>query len=135
MSTNRGRLWLWALFLSSTMVATAAPNPDLYSVREYGAVGDGKTDDTVAFQKALDAAKQAGGGVVYAPRGNYFFSGHLNVPGALTLKGMWESVPSHVGIRKRGAAMPTDDGNTFLVTANQGKGEGPAFRTLHDHST
>ena len=47
---------------------------DLYSVRDFGAKGDGKTDDTAAFQKALDAAGQAGGGVVYAPRGNYFFA-------------------------------------------------------------
>ena len=74
-------------------LAAAAPNPDTYSVRDFGAKGDGKTDDTAAFQKALDAAGQAGGGVVYAPRGNYFFAGHLNVPNAVTLKGVWESVP------------------------------------------
>ena len=64
----------------------AAPNLDTYSVREFGAQGDGKTDDTAAFQKALDTAAQAGGGVVYASRGNYFFAGHLNVPNAVTLK-------------------------------------------------
>ena len=68
------------LLVSTALLATAAPNPDLYSVRDFGALGDGKTDDTAAFQKALDAAKQAGGGVVYAPRGNYFFAGHLSVP-------------------------------------------------------
>ena len=74
---------------------------DAYSVRDYGAKGDGKTDDTAAFQKALDTAGQAGGGVVYAPRGNYFFAGHLKVPDAVTLKGVWESVPSHLGLRNR----------------------------------
>ena len=36
---------------------------------------------------------------MYAPRGNYFFSGHLNVPNAVTLKGVWESVPAHNGER------------------------------------
>ena len=79
---------------------------DTYSVRDFGAKGDGKTDDTAAFQKALDTAGQGGGGVVYAPRGNYFFAGHLNVPDAVTLKGVWESVPSHVGLRecRRGQA-------------------------------
>jgi len=116
-------------------LAVGAPKPDLYSVRDFGAIGDGKTDDTAAFQKALDSAKEAGGGVVYAPRGNYFFAGHLNVPGSVTLKGMWESVPSHVGIRDRGAPKPTDDGTTFLVTENQGKEEAPAFITLHENST
>src|SRR5258708_28945381 len=104
-----GTAWL-------TAAAAAAPNPDQYSVRDFGAVGDGKTDDTAAFQKALDAAHQAGGGVVYAPRGNYFFAGHLSVPAAVTLRGIWESVPSHVGIRNAAAAKPTDDGTTFLVT-------------------
>src|SRR5688572_28165644 len=93
---------------------------DHYSVLEFGAKGDGKTDDTGAFQKALDAAAAAGGGVVYAPRGNYFFSGHLNVPNAVTLKGVWESVPSHVGIRNQGFPKPTDEGTTLLVTENRG---------------
>jgi hypothetical protein len=54
-----------------------------FNVRSFGAVGDGKTDDTTAFQKALDAAGKAGGGVVYAPRGNYFFTGNLTMTGLL----------------------------------------------------
>ncbi len=41
------------------------------SVREFGAVGDGKTKDTAAIQKAIDAANKAGGGTVYFPRGRY----------------------------------------------------------------
>ena len=122
-----------ATLFSSTLLA--APTPDQYSVRDFGAIGDGTTDDTAAFQKALDTARQAGGGVVHAPRGNYFFAGHLNVPAAVTLKGVWESVPSHVGLRDRGAAKPTDDGTTFLVTENEGKEDGPAFITLNDNST
>src|SRR5258705_53662 len=91
----------------------AAETPDTFSVRDFGARGDGKTDDTAAFQKTLDAARQASGGIAYAPRGNYFFAGHLNVPNGVTLKGVWESVPSHVGIRNSGASKPTDDGTTF----------------------
>src|ERR1044071_4423287 len=102
----------------------ALAKDDVYSVRDFGALGDGKTDDTAAFQKALDAAGKAGGGVVSAPRGNYFFAGHLIVPSAVTLKGMWESVPSHVGIRNPGLAKPTDDGTTFLVTESEGAEDG-----------
>ena len=64
------------------------PAPDYFNVKDFGAVGDGQTDDTAAFQKALDAASQAGGGVVQAPRGNYFFAGNLNVPSAVTLSGI-----------------------------------------------
>lgn len=125
---------LAALFAATLFVA-AVPIPDQYSVRDFGATGDGTNDDTAAFQKALDTARQAGGGVVYAPRGNYFFAGHLNVPAAVTLKGVWESVPSHVGLRNRGAAKPTDDGTTFLVTENEGKEDGVPFITLNDNST
>jgi hypothetical protein len=113
----------------------AARASDTYSVRDYGAKGDGKTDDTAAFQKALDTAAQAGGGVVYAPRGNYFFAGHLNVPNAVILKGVWESVPSHLGIRNPGAPKPTDDGTTLLPTEGRGKEDGPPFLTLNTDST
>jgi polygalacturonase len=42
-----------------------------FDVRAYGAVGDGKIKDTTAFQKALDACKVAGGGMVAVPRGSY----------------------------------------------------------------
>lgn len=117
------------------LATTAAGAQDHYSVRDFGALGDGKTDDTAAFQKALDAAGKAGGGLVSAPRGNYFFAGSLNVPPAVTLKGVWESVPAHNGIRDRGLPKPTDDGTTFLVTANAGTEDGPPFLTLNHNST
>ena len=106
-----------------------------FNVRDFGAVGDGKTDDTAAFQKALDAAEKAGGGTVHAPVGNYFFTGHLKVPKAVTLAGIWQSVPAHNGIRDRGAPKPTDDGTTFLVTEGAGSEDGPAFITLNTNST
>jgi hypothetical protein len=121
--------------LSAGAAAAAATNSDPYSVRDFGAVGDGRTDDTAAFQRALDAAGKAGGGVVVAPRGNYFFAGHLSVPSAVTLKGIWESVPSHVGIRNPGSPKPTDDGTTCLVTEGRGREDGPAFVTLNHNAT
>jgi hypothetical protein len=108
---------------------------DCFEVRQFGAVGDGTTDDTAAFQNALDAAAKAGGGIVHAPRGNYFFAGHLNVPNAVTLAGIWQSVPAHNGIRNPGLPKPTDDGTTFLVTQGAGSEEGPAFITLNTNST
>jgi hypothetical protein len=112
-----------------------SPASDYLNVRSFGAVGDGQTDDTAAFQKALDAAHEAGGGVVYAPRGNYFFAGNLNVPDAVTLSGLWQSVPAHNGLRNEGLPKPTDDGTTFLVTAGAGSEDGPAFITLNNNST
>ena len=125
----------WLVSLCSGFAVAAAPTPDAFTVLEFGAKGDGKTDDTAAFQKALDAVGHAGGGVVVAPRGNYFFAGHLNVPDAVALKGIWESVPAHVGIRNQGAAKPTDDGTTFLVTESRDHEDGAPFITLNSNST
>ena len=42
------------------------------SVRDFGAVGDNSTDDTVAIQKALDS-----GSIIYFPAGNYLVSDSL----------------------------------------------------------
>ena len=115
--------------------STSVPFPGQFNVKQFGAVGDGQMDDTAAFQEALDAAAQAGGGTVCAPRGNYFFAGHLNVPAAVTLAGIWQSVPAHNGIRDAGLPKPTDDGTTFLVTEGAGSEEGAPFITLNTNST
>ncbi len=50
-------------------VSTAA-NP-VFNVRQYGAVGDGKTVDTPAVNRAIEAAAAAGGGSVFFPAGIY----------------------------------------------------------------
>jgi len=105
------------------------------SVMDFGAKADGKTDDTAAFQKALDHAAELSGATVVAPGGNYYFAGHLSVPGGVTLKGSWESVPSHNGLRNPGLPKPTDGGTTFLVTENVGTEEGAPFITLNNNST
>jgi hypothetical protein len=124
---------LAALFLPHAARGAADAGP--FNVRDFGAKGDGATDDTAAFQQALDAAAKAGGGTVFAPRGNYFFAGHLSVPNAVTLRGIWESVPAHNGLRDAGLPKPTDDGTTFLVTEGAGHEDGPAFLTLNNNCT
>ncbi len=113
----------------------AAEAPSQFNVRAFGAKGDGTSDDTVAFQQALEAAARSGGGTVCADRGNYFFAGHLLVPPGVTLKGIWESVPAHNGIRDAGLPKPTDDGTTFLVTEGAGSEDGTPFITLNHNST
>lgn len=44
---------------------------DVISVKDFGAVGDGVTDDSAAIQKALNYANSIGGGVVFFPAGTY----------------------------------------------------------------
>jgi hypothetical protein len=64
----------------------ALPNAKVAAnVREFGAHGDGKSDDTAAFQRALD---QAPNGVLLVPRGHYRLTGQLNITrSGLTLRG------------------------------------------------
>jgi Pectate lyase superfamily protein len=44
------------------------------NVKVYGAVGDGVTDDTAAFNAALRSVADAGGGVCLVPKGIYIIS-------------------------------------------------------------
>ena len=60
----------------------AAPSvpapPGGVDVKAYGATGDGKTLDTAAIDRAINAAAAAGGGTVRFPAGNYLsYSIHL----------------------------------------------------------
>jgi polygalacturonase len=41
----------------------------VYNIKDYGAVGDGQTLNTAAFEKAIMACSSAGGGVVLVPAG------------------------------------------------------------------
>lgn len=48
------------------------PNTNqIVALIDYGAKGDGQTDDTQALQKAFDSINQAGGGILDIPAGNY----------------------------------------------------------------
>lgn len=88
-----------ALFLFGQALSTTAraadnePGEDVlvctHRVADYGAVANDGKDDTPGFQKAIDAARDAGGGIVYAPAGRYTFHGRLWLHGAVTLRGDW----------------------------------------------
>jgi hypothetical protein len=69
----------WGLGTPVQQVTTAANMANLwrqvkdlpYNVKNYGAIGDGATDDSAAIQAALDACRVAGGGEVYFPGADY----------------------------------------------------------------
>ena len=60
-----------AFAASKKPAAAPALSPLLFDVRAFGATGDGKTVDSPAINKAIEAAAAAGGGTVLFPGGNY----------------------------------------------------------------
>jgi polygalacturonase len=78
------------LVAPETLYGAAARKPpsarENFDVAAFGARGDGKTIDTSAVNRAIDAAAAAGGGVVCFPAGSYLcFSIHLKSNVALYL--------------------------------------------------
>ncbi len=50
-----------------------------YNIIDFGAFGDGRSDDTRAIQAALDKCRDSGGGRVVIPAGRTFRSGYLRI--------------------------------------------------------
>jgi hypothetical protein len=55
---------------------------EIVSVKDFGATGDGSTDDTSAIQAAIDAVEARGGGEIRLPAGDYKISSTLTINGA-----------------------------------------------------
>ncbi|MGO8751691.1 MAG: glycoside hydrolase family 28 protein [Thermoguttaceae bacterium] len=60
-----------ALKTSQAPAAARTAIPSHFNVREFGAAGDGKTDDTGPIQRAIDGCARQGGGVVVLDRGTF----------------------------------------------------------------
>ncbi|MBN2505099.1 MAG: hypothetical protein JXQ71_00240 [Verrucomicrobia bacterium] len=89
------------------------------NARTLGAKGDGKTDDTPALQRALDAAR-TGGPICFVPPGLYRLDGALTVPPGVTLCGASGGVPH--------SEHPI--GTVLLALGGRGKPEGEPLITL-----
>ena len=68
---NRKNAWMLAVVIMWTVVAQGAGRDGVFSITDYGAVPDGKTDNTAAIQKALDVCMVAGGGTVRVAGGAF----------------------------------------------------------------
>ena len=80
---------VWSTLAMVDQDASAEPDRSgpigVFSVRKYGAVGDGKTLDTAAINEAVEACAKAGGGQVLLPPGTYL-SGTVVLKSDVTLK-------------------------------------------------
>ena len=93
------------------------------TVTAYGARGDGVTDDTAAFQAALNAAA---GNKVYVPGGHYVINGTLSVPPYTVLMGTNEYPFNDWGHNNSQAA-----GSVLYAHAGRGSATGTPFIFLN----
>lgn len=75
---NSQKLTGLAKGVAATDAANISQLPGWYNVKNYGAAGNGTTDDTTAIQAAITAC-MATGGTVYLPTGTYLVSSTLTV--------------------------------------------------------
>jgi polygalacturonase len=66
--------------------AAALPAAATFNVRDYGAQGDGSTNDTSAINAAITAANGAGGGTVEFPSGDYKSKNSIHMKSNVTLQ-------------------------------------------------
>ena len=84
-----------------------------YYVKDFGAAGDGKTNDAAAIQKAIDTCEQQGGGKVVLE------GGHTYISGSLVLKSWVELVIESGAVLK--ASEDLNDYQFIDDLARQGK--------------
>jgi len=81
--------YLWLIIISVTSLAamfTLKPATAAgYYVRDYGAVGDGSTNDQAAIQAAIDDATDHGGGEVFFDAGRTYYTGNFLMRSNITL--------------------------------------------------
>lgn len=75
----------FCLLLFMTACNGNRPIGNMYNVVDYGARGNGKSDDAKAIQKAIDECSRDGGGTVVIPAGKTFMCGPIHLASNINL--------------------------------------------------
>ena len=59
-----------------------------YNVKDFGAVGDGKADDTIAIKSAFAYVASRNGGQITFPEGDYIVTSPIALPSGIVIKGV-----------------------------------------------
>jgi hypothetical protein len=104
------------------------------NVRAFGAKADQTTDDTAAFQSAINAAAAGGGGIVFVPAGSYRINGHLIIRRNVTLEGMFTAPPT-IPWTAESLGKGAPNGSLLLSFAGKGQADGTPFIHLDYNAT
>ncbi len=122
--------FIWTIIFGGFLVAMnvnaknieTAPNAFFLNIKDFGAKGDGKSDDTEALKKAMEAAR-TGNGTVYFPTGTYMIH-PVKVPSHIALRG-----DSNWAYENKGKKDPEFRGRTTLKALS---GDARALLDCHD---
>ncbi len=64
------------------------PESGIYNIRDFGAKGDGLTDDTLAIRSALAFITTRNGGILQFPEGDYIVTSPIVLPSGITIQGV-----------------------------------------------
>jgi hypothetical protein len=90
---------LYSALLLASLVGVVQVRGSVFNVRDYGAVGDDKTDNTAAFAQCLIRLVAAGGGRMFLPDGVY--------RGRIIIPPVSKPMPSWITVEIVGESEPT----------------------------
>lgn len=133
----RSSLLSLLLLLSFTCCSPLLASTTTLGVTNFGAKGDGETDNTAAFTAAMKACHDAGGGIVSVPAGKFLIASHLVIPAAVTLEGVWRAPPATNGYHDPAnpGGGPILLGTVLLAVENAGKPKAAPFITIGVNAT
>ena len=122
------------LFILIIVVSVTSIRSETYNIKDFGAVGDGKTLNTLAIQKAINKCRDAGGGVVLIPAGT-FISGtiqlfsdiNLHLESGAVLKGSEKVSDYYLNKIRVGLIYTENSSNVFITGHGNIDGSGDVF--------